>query len=97
VKRQLLFGLMALGLFLFCTSAVSAQEEPGWWGVVIADGPTQAQIDCTDILLRPYRPFHVYGNTVRRMYYRGNPLPTWHDIENSVHALMEGPTPWPLQ
>jgi hypothetical protein len=96
------YGLIAIGL-LFWTTRVDAQqpfqplEEPGWWGIVVADPYTQTQIDHTDILLRPYRPFHFYGNTVRRMFYRGNPLPTIQDVADSVQALIEGPTPYPIQ
>jgi len=98
MKRTILFNVIAFGLFaFFCTSSLSAQEEPGWWGVVFADPVTQEAIDNTDIILRPYRPFHCYGNTVRRMYYRGNPFPTLRDVRSSFHALMEGPTPWPYQ
>jgi len=102
--RSKYLGLIAIGL-LFWSTRTSAQEpfeppfetleEPGWWGVVIADPYTQAQIDQTDILLRPYRPFHFYGNTVRRMFYRGNPLPTIQDVADSVQALFEGPTAFP--
>ena len=29
-----------------------------------------------NILNRPNRPGHIYGNTVRNMHYRGTPLPT---------------------
>ena len=97
MKRAAFLLLPAMGL-LFGPANCRAQEplcEPGWWGVVIADPYTQMQIDHTDILLRPYRPFHVYGNTVRRLYYRGNPLPTIQDVTDSLEALFEGPTPFP--
>ena len=30
----------------------------------------------TNILNRPNRPGHIYGNTIRNMHYRGTPLPT---------------------
>jgi hypothetical protein len=94
---------MIAAVLLFSTTNIKGQEpfqsleEPGWWGVVIADPYTQTQIDRTDIRLRPYRPFHLYGNSVRRMFYRGNPLPTMQDVANSVQALFEGPTPYPIQ
>lgn len=51
------------------------QPEPGWLPVVIATGPLRTQIDATPIEQRPYRPLHFYGNTIRRVYYRGTPLP----------------------
>ncbi|QDU95743.1 hypothetical protein [Lignipirellula cremea] len=36
---------------------------------------------------RPYRPFHFMGNTVRRMHYRGNPLPKGHDIKKTFSSI----------
>lgn len=38
---------------------------------IIAFGETRQQIQSTPITERPYRPLHVYGNTVRRRHYRG--------------------------
>lgn len=49
--------------------------EPGWSPVIIATGDYRKQIEATPIENRPYRPLHFYGNTVRRMHYRGTPLP----------------------
>lgn len=49
--------------------------EPGWSPVVIATGDYRRQLESTPILHRPYRPLHFYGNTLRRLHYRGNPLP----------------------
>ena len=42
-------------------------------GVVVARGEVKEEIESTPILDRPNRPFHFYGNTVRREYYRGSP------------------------
>ncbi len=39
---------------------------------VITFGETRQQIQATPITQRPYRPLHVYGNTVRRRTQRGN-------------------------
>jgi hypothetical protein len=61
-----------LSLFV-ATSAVA--QEPGWSWQVIAVGQLRREIDNTPIYRRPYRPFHFYGNTVRRQYYRGTTLP----------------------
>ncbi|MFT5526809.1 MAG: hypothetical protein ACI9HK_004789 [Pirellulaceae bacterium] len=66
--------------------------EPGWCGVVFAQGALKEQIESTPIELRPYRPFHFYGNTVRRMYYRGTALPSIDDLENGTRALLGWPT-----
>jgi hypothetical protein len=49
--------------------------EPGWSPVIIATGDYRKEIESLPIEQRPYRPLHVYGNTVRRMHYRGTPLP----------------------
>lgn len=69
-----------------------ACQEPGWCGVVFAQGALKEQIDATPMELRPYRPFHFYGNTVRRLHYRGTALPTVLDIENGTRALFGFPT-----
>jgi hypothetical protein len=60
---------------LFLGPERSAVAEPGWSPVIIATGAYREQIRATPIELRPYRPFHIYGNTVRRIHYRGTPLP----------------------
>ncbi|QDV29958.1 hypothetical protein Spb1_18850 [Planctopirus ephydatiae] len=66
----ILVGTASTGL----TSETSLQE-PGWLPVVVATGPLRTQIDATPIEHRPYRPLHFYGNTIRRVYYRGTPMP----------------------
>jgi hypothetical protein len=38
---------------------------------VVTVGPAREQIKSTPITQRPYRPLHVYGNTVRRRHSRG--------------------------
>lgn len=38
---------------------------------IVTFGETRQQIQSTPILERPYRPLHVYGNTVRRRHHRG--------------------------
>ena len=70
-----------------CSPATS--NEPGWLGVVIARGELKQWIDSTPIVDRPNRPFHFYGNTVRRKYYRGNPLPQPSDVVKGGAALIE--------
>ena len=67
---------------------VVAHQEPGWLGVVIARGELREQIEATPILDRPYRPLHVYGNTVRRNYYRGAPGPRVRDVAQGAGALV---------
>ncbi|SFI92038.1 hypothetical protein [Planctomicrobium piriforme] len=43
--------------------------------VVVARGELREQIEATPMEDRPYRPFHFYGNTVRRVHYHGSALP----------------------
>jgi hypothetical protein len=38
---------------------------------IVTFGETRQQIQNTPVLERPYRPLHVYGNTVRRRHSRG--------------------------
>ncbi len=54
--------------------------EPGWLPVVVATGSLAEKIEATPIESRPYRPLHFYGNTVRRMHYRGNPFPRMDEV-----------------
>lgn len=51
-------------------------QQPGWSPNIIASSEQRQQIQATPIEQRPYRPLHFYGNTIRRMHYRGTPLPT---------------------
>jgi hypothetical protein len=39
---------------------------------IVTFGETRQQIQNTPIQERPYRPLHVYGNTVRRRQSRGS-------------------------
>lgn len=80
---------LAVAVFLvgWISSAASAQE-PEWWGVVIARGADQSQVESTPIVQRPYRPLHFYGNTIRRQYYRGNPLPLPRDFVQGAQAFV---------
>ncbi|WP_442508782.1 hypothetical protein SH528x_000314 [Novipirellula sp. SH528] len=49
--------------------------EPGWSPIIIPTGDYRQEIKSMPIEQRPYRPGHFYGNTVRRMHYRGEVLP----------------------
>lgn len=69
-------------MFLAVTAAsasglaeTGSSGEPGWSMRVIATGEFREQIQSTPIVHRPYRPLHIYGNTVRRRHYRGTALP----------------------
>lgn len=79
--------VFAIGLLLGISIACRAQE-PGWSGSVIASGTERERIEATPIEQRPYRPLHFYGNTVRRQYYRGSPLPAPRDFVQGAAALL---------
>lgn len=65
-----------------------ADNGPGWLGVVVARGELKQEIESTPILDRPNRPFHFYGNTVRREYYRGSAGPRASDVVKGGAALV---------
>ena len=68
--------VVAFGVFAACSLPNEANsEEPGWEPYIIATGDYGRQIRATPIEMRPYRPLHFYGNTVRRRYHRGSALP----------------------
>jgi hypothetical protein len=68
--------------------AAGVHHEPGWARPVFPTSDQQAQIEATPIHLRPYRPLHFYGNTVRRQYYRGTPIPLPRDAVNASAAAL---------
>lgn len=77
MRFAMLFCCFALVLF---ATRNAAAQEPGWSGKVFLHGETKAQKDATPIEFRSYRPFHFYGNTVRRRYYRRQVLPLPRDL-----------------
>ena len=86
MRRFLAIVFFAGGLF----ASSAAAQEPSWWGVVIAPQSIRPQIESTPIVDRPYRPFHFYGNTVRRRHYRGTTLPAPRDFVRGGGALLWG-------
>lgn len=68
------------------SSGLNRQSEPNWYPYIIARGQDRTLIESTPIEMRPYRPLHVYGNTVRRTYYRGSPLPVPSDLTRGAIA-----------
>jgi hypothetical protein len=79
--------VLAIGLSLL-TPVVSQAFEPQWELSPVAFGARRQQIRSSHILDRPYRPFHVYGNTVRRRYYRGSAMPRPRDMAGVGAALL---------
>jgi hypothetical protein len=54
---------------------------------VLPIGPEARQIQQQPLLQRPNRPGHFYGNTVRRMHDRGNPVPLPRDFFGAAGAI----------
>ncbi len=79
-------GLIPIWVLLVATPVVAG--EPGWRGVVFAQGAERERIKSTPITERPYRPFHVYGNALRRIHYRGTFLPAPRDFIQSGTSLI---------
>lgn len=88
--RTLPIGIAFATFFLAfsCGQNASFGQQPQWTGRVLKVGIDRQYTDSVDILERPYRPFHFYGNTVRRMHYRGFPLPLPVDFFMSGYAMM---------
>jgi hypothetical protein len=61
--RTSLFLAVISPFFVFESQSVAAN---GWSPVVIARGSYRAQLQSMPIESRPNRPFHFYGNAVRR-------------------------------
>lgn len=78
--------LAIAGLCGVFAATSAAAQEPTWSGAIIERGEDRARIEATPILDRPYRPLHVYGNTVRREYYRGRAVPLPRDVLRGTQA-----------
>ena len=84
---RLIFAIVALALALGAAVPLNAQE-PRWTGRILKVGPERAAMDALPIEQRPYRPLHFYGNTVRRQYYRGTPVPMPRDFVDGARAFL---------
>ena len=78
--------IIAAGVWAGCL--IASGQEPNWRGVIVARGEMRDEIESTDILARPYRPLHVYGNTVRRQYYRSRATPMPQDMVQGTRAFL---------
>ena len=67
--RRLVVLLLLTSLHPFAASATAAQN--GFDPRVVTFGTARDEIKSTPIEKRPYRPLHVYGNSVRRRVHRG--------------------------
>ncbi len=81
--------VLGTGILLAVASTASADSSgPGWLGVVVARGELKQQIESTPIVDRPNRPFHFYGNAVRRKYYRSASAPPAGGFSNNGGTTM---------
>ena len=90
--RNTIASLFVIAGLLFLATTADAQE-PSWSGPVFARGHLREQIESTPISHRSYRPFHFYGNTIRRMHYRGTFLPSTRDIVEGGSVLFRSTPP----
>ena len=69
--------LIHAGLLMIFLAPISeaAAAEPTSVRTIIPTGQERAIVKSTPIEMRPYRPLHVYGNTVRRRHYHGTAIP----------------------
>jgi hypothetical protein len=86
--RLVVTAFILTGLMAVADRASAQSNEPGWLGVVVARGELKEWIDSTPIVDRPNRPFHFYGNMVRREYYRGSAAPRPSDMVKGGAALV---------
>lgn len=66
-------------------------QEPNWYPYVFARGEDRQILQAMPLHQRPYRPLHVYGNSMRRTYYRGTPVPLAAQIGRLVQAPLAIP------
>jgi hypothetical protein len=74
-SRVILLVATSLILPIDIAAAASAARQTGFDPRIVAFGEAREEIKSTPIEKRPYRPLHVYGNTVRRRHYRGDAQP----------------------
>jgi hypothetical protein len=74
-SRVILLVATTLTLPIDIAAAASAARQTGFDPRIVAFGEAREEIKTTPIEKRPYRPLHVYGNTVRRRHYRGDSQP----------------------
>ena len=89
LRREIKYLVIAVATIApLANPATAAPPEPGWAKQIVPTGQERAIIKSTPIELRPYRPFHFYGNTVRRLHYRGNPIPAPRDIISTATVVI---------
>jgi hypothetical protein len=82
------FWIVAVVAILGIGATAQGASEPNWWPVVIARGEERQWVESLPIEDRPYRPFHFYGNAVRRQHYRGSAMPMPRDMVLGTRSLI---------
>lgn len=78
----------SLGVFVEAEAPAQRGGEPGWSYGVVRVGNEREAIKSKPMTERPYRPLHFYGNTVRRLHYRGTALPAPRDLVGASAATL---------
>jgi hypothetical protein len=73
--KILLLTLTVLSLPMEAGLPVAQAAQTGFDPRIVAVGEARDQIKSKPIEQRPYRPLHVYGNTVRRRHSRAHASP----------------------
>ena len=95
MMRLLCVVVLALGTGTGLVMSVQADtpqrrtsSEPGWTYGVIRTGDEREAIKSLPVTARPYRPLHFYGNTLRRLHYRGTAIPAPRDVVGASAATV---------
>ena len=67
------------------------KKEPGWEGQVVLRGEEREKVKSLPITQRPNRTGHFYGNTIRRLHYRGSAVPLPRDVVNMSYSFIARP------
>jgi hypothetical protein len=62
-------------------------SRTGWYPYVIARGEDRALIQSMPMEMRPNRPLHFWGNSVRRTYYRDAAVPMFVGSQRGSFAI----------
>lgn len=86
----LAFQLTTVSCFALDSESTQRQSrgEPNWTYGVVRTGNERDAIKSLPMTDRPYRPLHFYGNTVRRMHYRGTAIPAPRDVVGAAGATV---------
>jgi hypothetical protein len=99
-SRKSLFLAIFLIASLVATKSSFAQgvlvpprnpAEPKWEGQVLLLGEERERVKSMPITARPNRVGHFYGNTVRRIHYRGSVVPLPRDVVNMTYSFVARP------